>query len=316
MPDEQPAQNVVTTPTEEHYLEFSNCLDLAMYIRKFIQDNKKTANTIEQFVVLKNSYLLLINYQFDLQTNTENPVYGYLITKNPIQAIKVDIIKNIESLVPIYKTFEYNIINTTNTNVVNLYDIILKISVSPNEEGSKKPIVNISIDKAVKKEIDNSKLLQESIDILKKYPFLIGMAGIKEILIPVLFDNDAVIQEIEGFNYLTMTSSGLSQFFTKIDIFTTEEKKEAIEFPAFILQDKIYVNISSFDKDSINLFRAKNYQYENFTFNKTTTFVPILFGDIKKTLEDADKNKINDLKIATTLNDYIVKKYKEEIITL
>ncbi|MEM3860042.1 MAG: hypothetical protein QW478_11685, partial [Candidatus Micrarchaeaceae archaeon] len=148
------------------------------------------------------------------------------------------------------------------------------------------------------------------------YPFLIGVAGIKEILIPVLFDNDAVIQNIEGFNYVTITSSGLSQFFTKIDIFTIEEKKETIEFPAFLLQDKLYVSISSFDKDSINVLRAKNYQYENFTFNKTTTFIPILFGDIRKTLEDADKNKINDLKIATTLNDYIIKKYKEEVTTL
>ena len=306
--------------SELAFQEFTSCKDLAIFIKIKQKDIKKSKNEVNEKVILKDCYILAEQFTYDPE-QTEQPLFIYAMTENPFQTIKINLPSKKMDIKPIYKTFEYSISGTNNTELIYQkpikVDLTMLLNISFDEEKGI-VVVNLLLDKVDEKaEVENNIVPKEkAISILKEYPFLIGFAGIKKMIMPILFDDDAVFQELKGIDYITFTGKGFSQFLTRVEIFGYNSRQE-IKVPVFITKPKIYVNMSNLDKDEITLMRAVNYQVDNYTFSNSTTFIPILFGDISKTIADLEStNQISELKMATYVNSIVVKEYKEEIETL
>ncbi len=311
MPDEI-TDNVSELPTQE----FTSCKDLALAIKVIEKMVKRTKETKLQYMVLKNAYILAEQFTYDPE-RTEEPMFVYAMTENPMQTIKIGLDKKIDNLKPLYKTFEYTTAVANTTELIGSkpvkVDLYIKLDISFSEQDGKTK-TNFMLDRIEeKKEEEDSKKKEEVLNIIKEFPFLIGFVGIKKMIIPILFDSDAVFQEIRGLDYVTFTGKGFSQFLTRVEILG-ENSRQEVKVPVFITKPKMYVNMSSLDKDEITLMRAMSYQVDNYTFDNSTTFIPILFGDISKTISDLESsNQISELKMATYINSIMVNQYKEEI---
>lgn len=300
--------------------EFTSCKDLAIAIKIDEKTVKKTKQDFKEKVILKDSYILAEQFTYSPE-KTEEPMFVIAMTENPFQTIKINLpIKKIDNIKPLYKTFEYSISGVNNSELINSLpvkvdlEMILNISIDEKAKIS----TNLTLNEVVEKqERESPELKQKIYSTIKQYPFLIGFVGIKKMIIPILFDDDSVSQDIKGMNnYFTFTGKGFSQFLTRVDVYG-ENSKQEIKVPVFLTKPKLYVNMSNLNKDEITLMRATNYQVDNYTFQNTTTFIPIIFGDIAKTISDLEStNQISELKMATYVNSIIVKEYKNEIETL
>jgi hypothetical protein len=298
--------------------EFTSCKELAIAIKINEKAIKKSKQDFNQTILLKDCYILAEQFTYNPE-RTEEPLFIMVMSENPFQVIKVDLpVKKIENIKPLYKTFEYSISGTNSTELLFAkpvkVNLTLQLTIFFNEETGK-VVTNLVLDKVDEKaELETAKATKEEVlKIIKDFPFLIGFVGIKKMIIPILFDDDAVFQEIKGIDYSTFTGKGFSQFLTRVEIYG-ESSRQEIKVPVFITKPKIYVNMSNLDKEAVTLMRAMNYQVDNYTFDNNTTFIPILFGDISKTISDLENsNQISELKMATYVNSIIVKEYKEQI---
>ena len=301
--------------TNEKIREFKSCRDLMLYIKSITVAVKKSKNPFEEQILLKNAYVLAEQFVFSAE-KAEEPFFAIVMTENPLQTLKLFLpAEKLENMNPLYKTFDYSLDEepelTNNEMKKSNMTIVLNIFFDENQN----KLISNAILKKIEPidDVENKTERKEVLEIVKNYPYLIGFLGIKKMIIPVVFDDDSIFQKIKGIEYITQTGKGFSQFLTKVQIFN-ENGKQELKVPSFITKPKMFINLASMDKDTITLMRAMEYQVDNYTFKNTTTFIPLLFEDINKTLDSLQEtNQISELKIATFINSDMIENYKKEI---
>ena len=135
--------------SELAFQEFTSCKDLAIFIKIKQKDIKKSKNEVNEKVILKDCYILAEQFTYDPE-QTEQPLFIYAMTENPFQTIKINLPSKKMDIKPIYKTFEYSISGTNNTELIYQkpikVDLTMLLNISFDEEKGI-VVVNLLLDK-------------------------------------------------------------------------------------------------------------------------------------------------------------------------
>jgi hypothetical protein len=319
--------------------EFNNCIDIITELQKIATQakNSNADNETIEYVKLKNAYMLNAQYQFSMEKTEDASgdilIGGIIATKNPFQCIQVKFAASkelVEKFTPMYKTFYYS--DQADTKISETYfpkaDLILKLITRPKTDTEKasadvyiEEIYPIDTDKEIgqielNKTETTESLRNKAIDILRKKPFLIGFAGVKNIIIPIVFNNDSDYNKFpEIHNFSIPNTTSLNQLLVKVDVFSGF-KKGVIKVPVFLGEPKIMMLMGTMNQDVINIFRSKFIILDNYQYVNTATFIPIFITNIEKIFDITNTQASSDLKTSTFINDIIANSNIDDIKTL
>lgn len=287
-------------------------------LNQFIIKSKSNPNLIEKHnFVLKNGFVLIGSYLHTAITTKQlNELYISDATLNTVK-VQADITK-LPHLVPVYTYASYgkNVskVDFNDPNQITRYvrySFGLYLTLSINDEGTLGQLVADFAEESN----ENTNPDQKVFDILKEKPFLIGFVGIKNRYIPVVVDDESVLENLNVKTYtLSLSGSLKDTLTTEVDVRNLENKAKSVAIPLIFFKNKVFYAFRNVPKELLEIISSPTVKIGKYKFENNTHIGVIIIRNISEYVKN------NTLKDYTPLSTYITydmtEDYKDDIKTL
>lgn len=269
----------------------------------------------ESSFFLKNVYVITKQSLYDLPKDLGTTIIGKFDKNGKFEMFKTKyrfvLFDNIEAIYEIYnesgKTFPE--LPSDKLHLVNKYSIEIKISASI-DDNEKEQISNeiVKIEKEEEEEIPPS---EETINALKKMPYLVGLLGIKQINVPVIVDSEIVLQGLQKECLLGLEpiADSLQETLSrKIDVISLGEgQKLSIYIPEMLGKNKVYFAYNNIPKNAINMLNSNRLVINNYIFKNDSKIILLLVKNVNEYLQAKSISQ----KKGTYVTDFLITHEKD-----
>ena len=289
---------------------------ISIKVNQFIIKSKSNPNLVEKYnFVLKNSFVLIGSYIHTSITDIIlNEMYIADETLNVI-LVQADTTQ-LPDLVPVYTYATYgkniNKVDFSDPNQVKKYvkyNFGLYLTLSIKDDGS--PFGQLVADFAeeVKEDIQPDPRV---FDILKEKPFLIGFVGIRNRYIPIVVDDESVLENLEIKTHTMSLSGSLKDTLTvEVDVRNMDNKAKSVNIPIIFFKNKVFYAFRNVPKELLEIITSPAIKIGKYKFENNTHIGVIIIRNISEYVKN------NTLKDYTPVSTYVTydmsNDYKDDI---
>lgn len=282
-------------------------------INKAIMSDEPQKSTF----LLKDVYVMTKQSLYNITERNGMTLLGKFDEKGKFELFKTyynfELFKDIE---PIYEMFkgrgkEYAESPSDKIHEVKKYEVEISITVKIAEDGKQE--IASGIEKITEEPEVYEPPSTETISILKKMPYLVGLLGIKGINIPVIVDSEIVLQGLErdcGLNLEPIADTLQETLSRKLGIITMGDKEmQPIFIPEMIGKDKVYFAYNNLPKNIINILNSNRLIIDDYSFKNDSKIVLMLISNIDEYLN----SRFVSQKKGTYINDFLISHEKDTL---
>lgn len=282
---------------------------------QYIIKSKTNPSLVEKYnFVLKNSFLLIGSYLHSSITNKQlNELYISDETLNTV-LVQADT-TTLPDLMPVYTYASYgkNVLKVdfNDPNQIKRYvkyNFGLYLTLSINDEGAFGQLV-ADFAEEVKEDIQPD---QRVFEILKEKPFLIGFVGVRNRYIPIVVDDESVLENLNIKTYTSSLSGSLKDTLTtRVDVRNMLNKSKDVQIPLIFFKNKVFYSFRNVPKELLEIISSPTIKIDRYKFENNTHIAVIIIRNINEYVKN------NTLKDYTPLSTYVTydmsEDYKDDI---
>ncbi len=255
-------------------------------VNQYIIKSKSNPNLIEKYnFVLKNSFVLIGSYVHTaITTKKLNELYISDETLNTV-LVQADATQ-LPDLIPVYTYASYgknlNKVDFADPNQVTRYvkyNFGLYLTMSLTDEGPFGQLVADFAEEVKDNILPDSKVF----DILKEKPFLIGFVGIRNRYIPVVVDDESVLENLEIRTYtLSLSGSLKDTLTTDVDLRNLDNKPKSVSVPLIFFKNKVFYAFRNVPKELLEIISSPTIKIGKYKFENNTHIGVIIIRNISE----------------------------------
>ena len=285
---------------------------------QFVIKSKSDPSAVEKYnFVVKDIFVLIGSYvHTSITTKHLNELYISDESLNTILT-QVDVTK-MPDLAPVYTYASYgkneSKVDFNNPNQIKRYTKYvfgLYVIMSLNDgEASGQLIADFA------EEInDNISPDERVFNILKDKPFLIGFVGVRNRYIPIVADDESVLENLGIKTYtISLNGSIKDTLVTEVDVRNLMNKSKEIQMPIIFFKDKVFYAFRNVPKELLEIISSPVIKIGKYKFENNTHIGVIIIRNISEYVKN------NTLKDYTPLSSCITydmaEDFKEDISVL
>lgn len=304
---------------ENNAATFTNVGDLwtdaQVKLKNFLIKSKTNESLTEKFnYALKGCFILTGKYEFT--TLSSSQLDEIRISDGNLNSIQVQVDSTkVQSLIPIFsyatygkKFMETNFSDPNFSKKYIPYNFGLYLVFAVNDGVAEGQII-LEFAEELHPNTDPDPRV---FDILKEKPFLIGFVGIKNRYIPIVVDDESVLENLHLKTYTLSISGSLKEtLITKVDIRNFERKPMTLDVPLILFKDKVFYAFRNVPKELLEIISSPTVKVGRYKFDNNTHLGIVIIRNI------AEYIKNNTLKDFSPLSSYITydmtEDYKNDI---
>ena len=290
--------------------------EINVKVNQFTIKMKSNPSLVEKYnFVLRGAFVLIGSYIHTSVTNKElNEMYIADENLNVI-LVQADTTKLPSDIVSVYTYASYgkrtlptdfNNPNQTLRYVKYNFGIYLTLSAGEDE-----PLSQLVADYAeeVKENIEPDPRVFE---ILKEKPFLIGFVGIRNRYIPIVVDDESVLENLNIKTYtLSLSGSIKDTLTTQVDVRNLLNKPKAVDIPLIFFKTKVFYAFRNVPKELLEIISSPTIKIGKYKFENNTHIGVIIIRNISEYVNNTTLKDYTPL--ATYMTYDMTDVYKEDI---
>lgn len=287
-------------------------------LNQFTIKSKSDPNLVEKHnFVLKNAFVLIGSYiHTAITTKQLSELHLSDETLNTI-IVQADTTR-LPDLVPVYTYASYGKnVSRVDFNDPNQlqryvkYNFGLYLTLSVNDEGSFGQLVADFAEEVKDETGPDPKVF----DILKEKPFLIGFVGVKNRYIPVVVDDESVLENLNIKTYtLSLSGSLKDTLTTDIDVRNMGNKAKTVSVPIIFFKNKVFYAFRNVPKELLEIISSPTIKIGKYKFENNTHIGVIIIRNISEYVKNNTLKDYNPLSTYVTYD--MTEDYKDDIKVL